>query len=99
MEVVSNWRQLMDEMPWLAHDVVIMSNAAKGSRHPRRRYDCYIRGRLVATRPRLDEAQQFIESRVKVDGWRKVEVEPMVVEHPTLGRTDLFGLTHYWTAR
>lgn len=96
----SDWRSLSDgSRPELQFDAVILGPAgASGStRAPAGPYDVYIRGRLVATRPRLGEAKAFVEKLHGPGEWKMRRTEPVMSHHYYYGPTEEFGPTAFWT--
>jgi hypothetical protein len=98
-----DWRAFVGaEVPWLAYDAVIIggSGHGKATRPRRQSYEVYLRGDLVATRPRLDEAKAYVEEAVgRALTWRTGRTEPVEVHHRHFGPTTEFSApSTYWFA-
>lgn len=98
-QVIADWRALDTATPWVDYPVVILGPAGgPGSTRPRAAtYEVYVDGRLVASRPRLIEAQEYVEQRRPGITWRTVKSEPLKVVHHHFGPTSEFGSpTTFW---
>jgi hypothetical protein len=95
MEHTADWRALTGgETPWADHDVVILGpSGGSGGTAPRQRnYEVYIHERLMAMRPRLDEAKEAAEKFVGASlTWSTYRIEPEHVVHYFFGPTVEFG--------
>lgn len=98
----ADWRPISptsDPMPWLDHLFVVTgpSTGPGGTRSRWSSYEGYVGGQLVCTRPRLADAQEMVEGQAgRVLTWRKIQMDPQVVEHYYFGPTSEFGINTYW---
>lgn len=87
-----SWRALGTDV-WNEHSYVILSD---GGPSGRKGYECYDHGSLVATRPSLGAAKEFL-GRDK--GWGVVRQPKIEVEHYHFGPTTEFtSPTTVWAA-
>jgi hypothetical protein len=93
----TSWRPYGHTPWWDEYDVVISS---EGGGSGRRAYEVYVGGRIIATRPRLDEAQEAAEGHCGCSlHWTRRRLEDFVVDHPFFGPTTEFtSPTTIWTA-
>lgn len=97
----ADWRAFSSGMPWLEHDAVIIgqSSGPGGTRPRRQSYEVYVRGRLVAQRPSLSEAQAYVIERHGPVEWHTARQDPVEVEHYFFGPTKEFSSPMtYWYA-
>jgi hypothetical protein len=71
----SSWRAVGNELPWVDHEALIMSD---GGPSGRKSYEVYDHGDLVGTRPSLAEAKAVIAKRWGREAtWRLTKLDPI----------------------
>lgn len=97
----ADWRAISDgSRPELEYDACILGQSgAPGGTRPRvQTYDCYLKGKLVATRHTLTEARDTVDDLIGISGlWTRRQVDPVQAVHYYYGPTEEFGPVTYWT--
>lgn len=85
----ASWRPRSMDDWWKSADIVIGSDS--GNRRPARStWEIYAEGFIVATRPTLREAQEWVVAEYGPVRFRRVKQEPVTVMHPYYGPTTEF---------